>query len=274
MNPTTALQSVSLMSMFRLLKHPLQNEHDASIRPWLASPMGRQLSIWEQRQLATVMPRVLGYRLLQIGEAGLDLKSVGGSAILHHWVLGTQSLEPDTEKKPQVVVDAQNLPIASQSVDAVLLPHSLELCPRPHTLLREVDRVLCSRGQVVILGFNPLSLWRLGRLVPFARQFSFPAGAHPYGCGRVCDWLGVLDFEVETLSRFGAVLPWTGDVSQYQDPRRWLAPFSQAYMIFARKRVVPLTPQRRRWPAMSELGPAVLPEARVVHMTKKHKTLT
>src|SRR5207244_2234170 len=57
---------------------------------------------------------------------------------------------------------------ANQSLDLVVLPHSLELARDPHLTLREVERVLMPEGRVVILGFNPASLWalrqRLGRL--------------------------------------------------------------------------------------------------------------
>jgi SAM-dependent methyltransferase len=161
------------------------------------------------------------------------------------------------------VADSQHLPFANQSVDAILLAHSLELAANPHALLREVDRVLCTRGQLIVLGFNPMSLWHIQHHLPARWRGAFPAQSRFYTSGRVRDWLGLLDFEIEGFSRFGGVLPWMGDISRYHGLQRWLAVFSQAYMIFARKRVVPLTPKRRSWRAITDLGHAVLPEARV-----------
>ncbi len=244
--------------MTNLFSRAVPTVAEASLQAWLTTTQGRQLGDWEHRQLATVMPRVLGYRLLQVGASNYSLDEMGGSAMLHHWVIDSFA-----SKQVQVQAEPHQLPIASQSVDAVLLAHSLEVSANPHALLREVDRVLCTRGQVIIVGLNPMSLWHAGRYLPQRWRAGFPRHSRLYGCGRVCDWLGLLDFEVDTLSRFGAVLPWTGDISQHHDARRWLAPFSQAYMIFARKRVVPLTPTRRSWRAITDLGPAVLPEARV-----------
>ena len=49
------------------------------------------------------------------------------------------------------------LPLATDSVDALLLPHTLELHDNPHEVLREVARVLIPEGHVVVLGFNPVS---------------------------------------------------------------------------------------------------------------------
>src|SRR5690606_4575216 len=59
------------------------------------------------------------------------------------------------------------LPLASQSVDLLVLPHTLEYADDPHAVLREAERVLIHEGRLIIAGFNPWSLWgarhRLGR---------------------------------------------------------------------------------------------------------------
>ena len=48
------------------------------------------------------------------------------------------------------------LPVDSDSIDAVLLPHTLDFSDRPHEILREVDRVLRANGHVVHLaGYEP-----------------------------------------------------------------------------------------------------------------------
>jgi SAM-dependent methyltransferase len=57
--------------------------------------------------------------------------------------------------------DFDALPFPNQSLDLVLLPHTLELARDPHDTLREVERVLVPEGRVVIVGFNPASLWGL-----------------------------------------------------------------------------------------------------------------
>lgn len=238
---------------------------------WLVSEQGRRVRDWETHCLQSVMPRVLGYRLLQLGDWDLDLQALVGSAMLRHWVLS------DTPGLcGQLVGDMQQLPVASNCLDAVLLPHSLELTNNPRALLREVDRVLCNRGQIILLGFNPLSAWHAGQYWPLRRALPYPGVKQLFTRGRVCDWLDLLDFEVEQQIHYGAVLPGLVDVSDYQDRRRWLAPLGPAYMIFARKRVLPVTPVRERWRRLPGLGPAVLPEARlsrrVVQLRSIHRT--
>ena len=228
---------------------------------WLDSAQGQLLGQRESELLSAVLPHVLGYRLLQVGAANYALAAAGEggrSAMLHHWVLDAYAAGG-----ADVIADTQQLPFANQSVDAVLLAHSLELAPNPHALLREVDRVLCNHGQMIVLGFNPMSLWHIQHHLPSRWRGSFPLQSRFYTSGRVRDWLALLDFEVEGFSRFGTVLPWMGDMSKHGERQRWLAVFSQAYMIFARKRVVPLTPKRRSWRAITDLGHAVMPEARV-----------
>ncbi len=54
------------------------------------------------------------------------------------------------------MASAAGLPIGSGSIDAVVLPHSLEIEPDPGAVLREAERVLVGEGQLIVLGFRPL----------------------------------------------------------------------------------------------------------------------
>lgn len=235
-------------------------------RQWLETARGRLLLQQERKELKAVMPSVLGYRMLQVGRWGLSADAAGGSAILRHWIL-------DTDSGPGVSarVDLGNLPVASRSVDAVLLPHSLEFTEQPHRLLREADRVLCDRGQIILLGFNPFSPGVLMRHLPM-RQPWYPAVHRFYSVGRATDWLGLLDYEIEQTVYFGRGFPWLPKADENAVSlsaavtaklQGALQGFSQAYLVFARKRVIPLTPARRRWESRPKLGPMALPEARV-----------
>jgi len=62
-----------------------------------------------------------------------------------------------------LVADSGALPLATGSIDLLALPHVLEFNSHPHRILREAARVLMPEGQIVISGFNPLSLWGLKR---------------------------------------------------------------------------------------------------------------
>ncbi len=97
------------------------------------------------------------------------------------------------------------MPLATGSVDLALLPHVLEFSAHPHSILREAARVLTHDGQIVISGFNPLSVWGLKSALGLSRH------EHPW-CGRFIgllrlkDWLQLLGFELNG-GRFGCYAP-------------------------------------------------------------------
>lgn len=68
--------------------------------------------------------------------------------------------------KVDVVCDLRELPFAANSIDLAVLPQRHEFHDNPHQILREVERILIPDGQLVITGFNPLSLWGLRRQMP------------------------------------------------------------------------------------------------------------
>ena len=100
------------------------------------------------------------------------------------------------------------------SLDLVILPHALELARDPHLALREVERVLVPEGRVIIVGFNPASLWgarqKIGRLRRRLSRSSgelfLPHSGEFVGYRRLRDWLRLLSFEVES-GRFGCYIP-------------------------------------------------------------------
>jgi hypothetical protein len=67
--------------------------------------------------------------------------------------------------KPHTDIQALpwQLPFANQRFDLVFAPFLWELVAEPKMIVDEIDRVLASMGQVVLVGFNPLGLWKLSR---------------------------------------------------------------------------------------------------------------
>jgi len=203
---------------------------------WLRSPRGRRLLGLEESEIRRVLPEIFGRHVLQVGSWGHDNQLVASAETLHKAVLGTVSGE-----KASALIDPEHLPLLTKSVDAVLLPHTLEFARSPHNVLREVNRVLNDRGRLFVLGFSPWSSWALRGFVGL-RYRAFPAGARFHSVGRLCDWLELLDFEVTEIRRFGIGFPWMAPRSAGGP---WslgalLAPLSEAYMVIARKRVLPM----------------------------------
>ena len=110
---------------------------------------------WELAQFDSAVDDVFGFRAVQIGLPEVDF--LRQNRIPYRFSL---ALEPGAS----LAADPLQIPLASQSVDLVVLPHVLEGHPNPHDVLREVERVLMPEGQVVISGFNTASLWRVRQL--------------------------------------------------------------------------------------------------------------
>jgi SAM-dependent methyltransferase len=229
---------------------------------WLATPLGRRCLNNEQRLMRQALERVFGEQFLQIGGWGAR------NTFLRYARTQRRALVdwlPRTA--PDFVSSPEQLAVATDSVDAVLLPHTLERTPSPHALLREVDRILRPDGHLIVLSFAPGGLWGLRHLVS-AR--GFPEGRERViREGRLRDWLDLLSFEVGTTTRYCHTLP----IERFKQVRllpreeraqRWLPMFSGGYLLRAQKRVQPLTPVRhfKRPPRLRVVGGLVEPTTR------------
>ena len=94
------------------------------------------------------------------------------------------------------------------------MPHTLEMSADPHLALAEATRCLVPDGRLVIVGFNPMSLWalrqRLGRTGHSLRMADetlfLPSAGEFIGYWRLRDWLRLLSFEIE-VGKFGCYRP-------------------------------------------------------------------
>jgi SAM-dependent methyltransferase len=243
---------------------------------WLQTPAGRYLLEWEQRQLDVALADVFGFHALQLGLPELD--ALRGNRMPHRW-LATDTLQPSAGRAAQLHCDYDALPFDSASLDLVVLPHSLEIARDPHLALREVDRVLMPEGRVVVVGFNPVSLWGLRQKLGRARRalrrggshgLYLPASGEFIGFRRLRDWLRLLSFEVEA-GRFGCYLPpvvsetwmrrfgWMDGAGE-----RWWPPFGAVYFVVAVKRVrgMRLVGLLREQPVRASRAPAVVVQSR------------
>jgi hypothetical protein len=137
--------------------------------------------------------------------------------------------------------------VQRDSVDAVLLPHTLEFEADPQAVVREADRTLTGEGQLIVLGFRPLSLWGMRAA---ASRNGFPPGTHRLlPEARVRDWLGLLGYEVVLSRRYLFSRPWQrGSAQSRRMLRRGLLnPLpAGAWLLKARKHVYTMTLVRPR----------------------------
>lgn len=158
---------------------------DFSATQWLASPVGRYVIAREQVYIDEAVADIFGYHALQLGLEQVDL--LHASRIPLRVTVGTKG-------EVGLRADFRDLPIESNSVDLMVLAHTLEFSQHPHQVVREVARVLRPEGHVVITGFNPLSLWGLRRGLGTRREF--PWNGHFIHLPRVKDWFALVGLEI------------------------------------------------------------------------------
>lgn len=238
--------------------HPLSTQlpaHDLAayqaLTAWYRSALGQHLLGREQALVDEMLGRRFGYHLLQLGCADMQLH--------HQSPMGHKfAFTPFVQAADgfQAVADADAIPLATASMDCVLLHHALDYAADQHQLLREVTRVLIAGGHVIIVGFNPFSTWGVRSKLQLGRKQS-PWQARMLHSLRVCDWLKLLDFQVDEIRYAEYALPintpaairYSSWMEKPASRLNW--PTGGIYVIAARKQVLPLIPvqnRRRRRP--------------------------
>jgi len=240
------------------------------LRHWYNTALGHALAETEVTLMEQVLPDLFGYHLLQLG-APMEQDMLAASRINHTIILDDlPPLLPGREQtRSRFFADSDRLPLASASLDVLLLPHTLEYADNPHEILREVDRVLVPEGHVVILGFNPWSLFGLRRLVPGWRNTT-PWSGQFFSATRIRDWLALLGFDTVLVQKYFFRPPLQNRQLARPMPRferfaaRYWPMLGGGYMLLAKKREVTLTPIRSRWRARRQVLPVgvVEPSAR------------
>lgn len=163
---------------------------------WFESPLGQHLLAREQAFFDTEVADLFGFRALQFGLADQDF--LRANRMPFRAAIGL-------EGPSRLKADFCDLPVATASVDLVVLPHTLEFSHNPHQVLREVQRVLMPEGHIVISGFNPWSLWGVARWLS-RREQDYPWCGQFISLPRIKDWMALLNFELSS-GRMGVYTP-------------------------------------------------------------------
>ena len=256
--------------------HPLMLGPDADRRhavaaSWFATEPGARLLAAESDALQGRLVDRFGYHLVQVGSLpGLDV--LAASRILHRCVVELDGRGAG-DGYPRLRGRAASLPLESESVDVVVLPHVLEFEPSPHEALREAARVLVPDGHLFICVLNPWSLMGLWRL--FRRRTQAPPWHGRFlAQGRLRDWLALLELELLAVDGFffrppvrSARLLERLRGMERVGARVWPM-LGGAYLLSVRRRVSRATPVRPRFsyrPRLVGVSLAGGPPARIVN---------
>lgn len=225
---------------------------------WFESRLGRHLLAQEQACLQEKAAAIFGYHVIQIGSPSPRFDLLKQCPARNRIVLdrGIGQSEIDLSADPRY------LPLASDSIDGVILPHTLDFSQNPHQLVREVERVLIPEGKVLLSGFNPWSQWGVGRLFR-RRSGNMPWCSHFFSYRRVQDWFSLLGFDLEYVIYLNYRPPFHNQAVMQKLAfmeslgRRVWPMLGGVYVMQAVKRTVTVTPIRmKKWRVKKRVLPA------------------
>ncbi|WNB77277.1 class I SAM-dependent methyltransferase [Methylomonas koyamae] len=207
------------------------------------TPRGKLLQTMEASYLKRSITVSCKQNQLQIGGLGWENEFVDFSLYRNYLILDGKALGDGDALK--VAAKAFNLPIQTESMDLVILPHILEFDARRFQTLREVNRVLKPGGELVVLNFSPFSLAVRFQFL-WDRKLADSWRAHFISKARMLDWLKLMNFELLTAAEFGLD---SYTISRGKFQLGFASVFAMAYGIRAVKRqytLIPLAAEKRR----------------------------
>ncbi len=219
---------------------------------WYTTDLGQHLAETEKKILDEYLPDLFGYYLLQCGCPDIEAEGHGENWLKSSRVSTRFRMDYNINQAVSCQANLAHLPIKADSLDIMILPHVLDFSAEPHQVLREAERVLIAEGHVVILGFNPWSLWNLTRRLLFWTKKA-PWNARYLSVSRVTDWLALLGFDVVQHQGYFYLPPIQNKkiiqkfIFLEKIMQKIFPKLGASYVLVARKRVETLTPLRPKW---------------------------
>ncbi|THB65674.1 MAG: class I SAM-dependent methyltransferase [Gammaproteobacteria bacterium] len=224
------------------------------------NPSIKQVQIWKKSSLATIINHtekqavnnainsIPGIRILQIGVFN-ENEHLSVNRKNDYFIMDPFD---NPSSKVTIVASPRDLPFQNETIDIVILLHTLEFSNNPQQALHEAERVLCPDGHIIVIGFNPLSIAGIKSLMPFQKSH-YPWCGKYLSCKRVSEWFAVLGMEImreqkyinNTQFNIGLKFCRWNKISDYTD--NLLSCFGQIYIIMARKKLYPMSLLRSRW---------------------------
>ncbi len=219
----------------------------ADLEAWYASPLGDAVLEDVAGHLRMLLDATPGDRALVHGPAALCRALDQPLARFEHvWRGGTAGRPADLGMVPEA------LPLEAGTLDLLVLGHSLDGTTDRLAVLAEAERVLAGEGLLLLVDFNPVSLfglrhWLPGGEGPFTGEWHYPGTLwlrhRLQGLGLSIEDGRSVFFRLPCRRR--AVLAGSR-ILDAVGPRLWPG-LGAISLILARKRVPGITPLRSRW---------------------------
>ena len=237
---------------------------------WFQTALGRNLLASEREVIEPIIQQYFGVFQAEIGTS--HRIPVGNPSSIAHKYFIIPEWSPDLPSNV-LVAESDEIALDTGSVDLVILHHTLDFAKDPHQTLREASRVLKSTGHLVIVGFNPTSLWGLRKL--FSRNKLAPWNNRFISGNRITDWLNLLHYQVSDVAYHYYGLPfnkislfkkllWLGN---FLNPK---VPLGTYYIMSAQKQTFSRVQNKQRWKTPSKaVGLSLSRSRNVYRLTKK-----
>ena len=231
-----------------------------TMHQWFGTELGAALLKQEQRLIGDELADLFGYHLLQLGFDS-NIALFGECRVQRCFQAGPVLPTAQSSAHAFVQCDFDALPFETDSLDGVVVHHVLEFAANPHAVLRELYRVTLPQGKVLIVGFNPWSMFG-ARMLSGRWQSETLWHNHLLSAARVTDWLELLGFNVQKTQfgfhrlPFHRTAHWLGTApdSRVSAALRHL-PMGAVYVLTAVKQVVATTALKPRWRPQVTINP-------------------
>ncbi len=217
---------------------PQLAESQEKLGAWLATAFGQRLYAAELEVIARNVFKVPGYRVAQLGVSPTH-KLITNLPHKHQITLA-----PMIDANAACVCEFHSLPLPTNTLDAILLHHVLDYSPEPHKVLSETARVVSAGGYIILVAYNPFSIFGLGKWLigSLSRQ---PEWRHnSLRKGRLIDWLQLVGFQIVATEYAKKILfkrqEEDGLYSRCIEWVRWRISSRAFYVLLARKQTIPL----------------------------------
>ena len=251
-------------------------DSSAALREWFNSEAGITIVRSAVATVERLLPNIFGYHLAIFGDY-IDRDLISNSRISHQIILSA-AYQKDSDTT--LVTAHTALPLAENSIDVLILPHTLEFADDPHQLLREAERVLIGEGHILIISFNPWSFYGLWKAL-LGWRGGVPWRGKFISQNRIKDWLQLLGFDIEKTTKVGFRPPINrpGINRKFEFLEQlgafcWPV-FGNVSILLAKKRVASITPLKASWETRRRLlagGSVVEPTTRNPRNAERRET--
>lgn len=219
---------------------------------WYASHMGRSIIARIEHELQPYLTRKPGKNfIVELGDIKI-IHTIGHQHLQHVF----NFMQAGANHSPNIAAlsNFNQLPLADESIDLVILPHTLEYetAAASKAILAEAWRILSPSGYLIILGFNPWSVWSvLSLLFPQELPYFQPFKYH-HSAQKIRHWIRQLGDTIITTKTLCYQSP---HYSSHHKNSAWLEKFGELllpyggglYLISAQKQIAAVTHLKWRW---------------------------